>query len=148
MTHKIHVLHEPLPYVSAEKLIKTDKPRVLVMGGGGIVPGVVTATWAAVMELLKRGFSPIGLRGSWEGVMTEGEKFGFCDFPNIDPSLLESLIGEGGTCLGPGRGMLLRDDFVRMIRLREKVGFLGTAVVGGDGTISGSQALQYSLGDD
>ena len=44
--------------------------------------------------------------------------------------------------------MLKRDEFIRMRRLQEKIGFIGTAVVGGDGTISGSQALNYSLTPD
>ena len=148
MVHEIQVLHEPLPHVSPDQIHASGKPKVLVMGGGGIAPGVVTATVTIVKKLLERWFHPIGLRGSWEGVDTEWEKFGFVDFPYIDPALFVSLLGEGWTCLGPGRGMLHRNGFAAMSRMKEKVGFIGTAVVGGDGTISWSQALQYSLWSD
>lgn len=73
--------------------------------------------------------------GSWEGVQRQGE-MGFVDFAQINPQILESLIAEGGTCLGPGRGMLLRDQFSLMTQLKNKIGFRGMAVVGGDGTIA------------
>jgi uridylate kinase len=54
MNEIIQVLQEPLPRVSIDALSTSDKPRVLVMGGGGIAPGVVTATVTIVQRLLER----------------------------------------------------------------------------------------------
>jgi hypothetical protein len=55
---------------------------------------------------------------------------GVIDFERISPDALDMIMHHGGTCLGPGRGMLLRDGFINMRRLQEKIGFSGTAVVG------------------
>ncbi len=143
----IEVWHESLPRQSISSLAPGDRQKVLVMGGGGIAPGVVTATLSIVQWLLYKGMRPIGLVWSWEWVQTEGEQ-GVIDFAQIPISILNDMIARWGTCLWPGRGMLLRDGFRKMRTLQEKIGFIGTAVVWGDGTISGSQALQYSLGED
>ncbi len=70
------------------------------------------------------------------------------DFANVPPQVLADIYTDGGTVLGPGRSMLTRDEFIKMYRLRQSLGLLGAAVVGGDGTISGCQALQYSLAPD
>ncbi len=90
---------------------------------------------------------PLGLLESWDGIKEEG-KLGMVDFANIPPEVLAEICTEGGTSLGPGRSMLTRDEFIKMYRLRESLGLLGAAIVGGDGTISGSQALQYSRAPD
>lgn len=143
----IYVLEEPLPKTNISDLVDDKRPRILVMGWGGIAPGVVTATISIVKNLLEKWFHPIGLLGSWEGVQKEWA-MGLVDFAKIPADVLEKLEQSGWTCLGPGRGMLQRDEFVKMLRLKEKIWFHWSAVVGGDGTLSGAQALQYSLGPD
>ncbi len=50
----VEALQEPLPRTQIDQLGTADKPRVLVMGGGGIAPGVVTATLSIVRGLLER----------------------------------------------------------------------------------------------
>lgn len=143
----IEIWHEPLPRQKIESLAPGDRQKVLVMGGGGIAPGVVTATLSIVQWLLYKGMRPIGLVWSWEWVQTGGEG-GVIDFAKIPISILDDMMARWGTCLWPGRGMLKRDEFICMRKLQERIGFIGTAVVWGDGTISGSQALQYSLRED
>lgn len=144
----VEALQEPLPRTQIDQLGTADKPRVLVMGGGGIAPGVVTATLSIVRGLLERWMQPLGLVGSWEWVQNAWKKWGVIDFEKIAPESIDAIMHHWGTCLGPGRGMLKRDEFINMRRLQHEIGFIGTAVVGWDGTLSGSQALQYSLGED
>lgn len=143
----IEVWNEPLPRQSIDSLPHDDRQNVLVMGGGGIAPGVVTATLSIVKWLLYKGMRPVGLVWSWEWVQREGDLW-VIDFSKISAHVLDDMMTKWGTCLWPGRGMLLRGGFNKMRILQGKIGFVWTAVVWGDGTLSGSQALQYSLGED
>lgn len=61
---------------------------------------------------------------------------------------LESLMSLGWTCLWPGRWMLGKNDLYLMRAIMERWQFRGVGWTGGDGSLSGWMATQFSLWKD
>lgn len=142
---RVQILHEPLPTVPASQIISTDRPRVLAIGGGWNAPGIVAAMVAYVEALLEDWFDVVGLFGSWPALKNVGPDTRMIDYKNISPDRLRELITQWGTQLGVGRDILWKNEFHNVVKLKKMLKLIGACGVGGDGTLSAAQALQYSL---
>lgn len=141
----IQVLHEPLPTVPASKIVPTDKPRVMALGGGWNAPGIVAAMVTYVEELLKDGYDVVGLFGSWPALKNVDDNTRMIQFKNIPSDELRKYLTQWGTQLGVGRDILWKNEFHNVVKLKKMLQLIGACGVGGDGTLSAAQALQYSL---
>lgn len=141
----IQVLYEPLPTVSASEIAPTDKPRVMALGGGWNAPGIVAAMVTYVEELLKEWFDVVGLFGSWPALKNVDDNTRMIEFSKIPPEELRKYFGQWGTQLGVGRDILWKNEFHNVVKLKKMLQLIGACGVGGDGTLSAAQALQYSL---
>lgn len=139
------IYYEPLPTVSASKITRTDKQRVLAIGGGWNAPGIVAAMVTYVEELLRGGFDVVGLFGSWPALKNVDKKTRMIDYSKIPIDELRKYLGQWGTQLGVGRDILWKNEFHNVVKLRKMLNLIGACGVGGDGTLSAAQALQYSL---
>lgn len=149
MTQEIHrqpeVLFEPLPTVLAKNIKRTDKDRVLALGGGWNAPGIVAAMVTYVEELLNAWFDVVGLFGSWPALKNVDWNTRMIQFKDIPPEELRKYLTQWGTQLGVGRDILWKKEFHNVVKLRNMLNLIGACGVGGDGTLSAAQALQYSL---
>ncbi len=144
----IEPLPDWLPVVPLSEIWNNDWRNILVMTWGGIAPGVVTSTVSMVRWLIHRWLRPFWLVGSWDAIKNGGRD-GVVDFSQSAVlEKLESLMSLGWTCLWPGRWMLGKNDLYLMRAIMERWQFRGVGWTGGDGSLSGWMATQFSLWKD
>jgi 6-phosphofructokinase 1 len=107
-----------------------------LLTAGGLCPGLNDVIRAAVMTLWQGygGRRILGFRYGYAGVSSNSPVAPI----ELTPASVEHIHEQGGTLLGSSRGPQEVADMVRTL-LRQRVDIL--IVVGGDGTLSGAQAL-------
>lgn len=107
---------------------------------GGLCPGLNDVIRAAVMTLW-HGYGVrriLGFRYGYAGISSNS----VAPAMELTPSLVERIHEQGGTMLGSSRGPQEVADMVRTLQ-RQRVDIL--LVIGGDGTLSGAQALTEEI---
>ena len=111
------------PSQQAVATVATSK-RIAIVHGGGLAPGMNTATRALVRFGIAHGHTMLGVTGGFRGLAHE-------DFTELEWGAVESLVGEGGSSLGTRRGVLGEDELYAVSRAVERAGLDAIVVVGG-----------------
>lgn len=98
--------------------------RIAILHAGGLAPGMNTAVRAAVRFGLSRGFTMLGVRGSYQGLID-----GRVD--ELTWGGVEGLVGIGGAELGTSRTMPTVEQFYAISRALENQNINGLLVIGG-----------------
>ena len=110
--------------------------RIAVLTSGGDSPGMHAAIRAVVRTALYYNLEPVGVMKGFEGLM-DGEYF------DMDRASVGGIIHRGGTVLRTARSDRFRteDGQKRAMEEIQKHGVDALAVIGGDGSFSGAEAL-------
>src|SRR5205809_7882321 len=110
--------------------------RIAVLASGGDAPGMNAAVRAVVRVGVSSGLEVIGVRQGYTGLI-EGQ------VQPLGPRDVASIIHVGGTMLGSARCAEFRtpEGRSRAMRGLEPNRVDGLAVIGGNGSLSGSHAL-------
>lgn len=98
--------------------------RIAVMHGGGLAPGMNTAVRAAVRLGLQRGWTMLGVEGSWGGLMDNRIR-------ELTWSDVEGWAFHGGAELGARRAIPDVDQFYAISRAIDSNHIDGLVVIGG-----------------
>jgi 6-phosphofructokinase 1 len=98
--------------------------RIAILHGGGLAPGMNTATRALVRFGIAHGHTMLGVTGGFRGLAHE-------DLTELEWGAVESLVGEGGSSLGTRRGVLGEDELYAVSRAVERADLDAIIVVGG-----------------
>lgn len=122
--------------------------RIGVVTGGGDCPGVNAVIRAVAKAALKRGWSPVGIIGGYEGLLEPQQT------RVLEGDVLDGLLVRGGTILGSanrgkfsakvghGESRRLPTELLEETqRGCEALGLIGLVVIGGDGTLSIAQQM-------
>ena len=116
---------------------KVDPVRTIgILTGGGDCPGLNAAIRAVVKTAHQYGYSIIGIRNGWKGII-EGD---------VEPLTEFSVMGilpKGGTILGTSRTNPLKNDEHKQLMLNniKKFGIDVIIAIGGDDTLSVATSL-------
>jgi phosphofructokinase-like protein len=107
-----------------------------ILTGGGDCPGLNAAIRAVVLTGQLYGYSVIGIRNGWQGLLND-------DMAPLSAPDVSGIISRGGTILGTSRTDPLKDPAgLERIRKNMKNAGIGTLVViGGNGTLSAASDL-------
>ncbi|MGI6790489.1 6-phosphofructokinase [Aminivibrio sp.] len=110
--------------------------RIAVLTSGGDSPGMNAAIRAVVRTALYYNLEPVGVMKGFEGLM-DGEYF------DMDRASVGGIIHRGGTVLRTARSDRFRteDGQKRAMEEIQKHGVDALAVIGGDGSFRGAEAL-------
>ncbi len=120
--------------------------RIGILTAGGDTPALNATIYGAVVEANARNIEIYGIVEGFSGLLHADVPHVplnplFRTIPELDPCLGGTLLGASRTYLCPGETATLK---LVVDRLR-KLGIEGLVCVGGDGTISGMQALTDSF---
>lgn len=110
--------------------------RIAILTSGGDAPGMNAAVRAAAMVALSRGVDVVGVKYGFRGLLNG-------DFMPLDVAKVAGIIREGGTILGSARcpEIHTRQGRETVRRQLAEAGVDGLLVIGGDGSLTGAQAL-------
>lgn len=110
--------------------------KIGLLTSGGDSPGMNAAIRAAVRKGKALGLTIIGINSGYEGCLTG-------DFEELGVKDVSGIIEEGGTILRSKRAPKFKEkgERTKAIRNLNQAGIDGVAVIGGDGTLRGAQAL-------
>ena len=110
--------------------------RIAILTSGGDAPGMNAAVRAATLLALHNGCEMFGIRRGYRGLVDD-------DLQPLTPANVVRIIREGGTILGSTRCLEFHEKAVRD-RARANLaarGIEGLIVIGGNGSLTGMQAL-------
>lgn len=111
--------------------------RIALLTSGGDAPGMNPAIRAVVTAAMGREFEVVGFRGGFRG-LHDGDEFS----PTLDD--VEGITDRGGTILRSARFPEMRRDDVakRCVERLHEAGADALIVIGGEGSVQGSRAMQ------
>jgi 6-phosphofructokinase 1 len=111
--------------------------RLALLTSGGDAPGMNPAIRAVVTAATGGGAEVVGFRGGFRGLF-HGETV------PLDRAIVESITDRGGTILRSSRFADMRRDevAVRCVERLKEAGADALVVIGGDGSVQGSRALE------
>lgn len=114
-------------------------PRIGVLTSGGDAPGMNPAVRAVVRSAIQAGAEVFAIREGWQGAVNGGD-----DIIALDWDDVSGIMHRGGTVIGTARSsdFLERDGRRRAALNLVSHGIDRLAVVGGDGSLSGADALR------
>ena len=128
--------------------MKTSRPRIGILTGGGDCPGLNAVIRAVVKAASMRGWDAIGFKGGFEGLLRPVQSM------ELDYGNMGALLVQGGTILGTsnrgrfsaktgaGETRRIAEDIVREAKANvESLGLIGLVCVGGDGSLTIAQQL-------
>ena len=110
--------------------------RIAILTSGGDAPGMNAAIRAATLLAIARGAQVLGVRHGYQGLL-DG------NLVPLTPREVGGIIREGGTILGSARCLAFHEPAARA-RAREHLessGVEGLIVIGGNGSLTGLQAI-------
>ena len=110
--------------------------RIAILTSGGDAPGMNAAVRAATLLATARGAEVLGVRHGYQGLLD-------ADWIPLGPARVAPIIREGGTILGSARCLAFHEPAERA-RARQHLrdaGVDGLLVIGGNGTLTGLDAL-------
>lgn len=114
----------PSDLLSGEGEDAGDPKRVAILHAGGLAPGMNTAARAAVRLGLHRGWTILGVQGSWAGLANE-------DLRTLVWDDVEGWAFDGGAVLGTRRNVPTKADYYGLARAIERNEIDGLIVIGG-----------------
>ncbi len=110
--------------------------RIAVLTSGGDGPGLNPCIRAVVRRGLRAGVEVFGVRWGYAGLIDN-------DMTSLDSRDVSGILGKGGTFLGTARCPEFLDINVRRTAIRHlnQRGIEGLIVIGGNGSLTGAQAL-------
>lgn len=108
-----------------------NNTKIGVLTGGGDAPGLNAVIRAIVMEAKKYGYSVIGIRDGWAGLING-------IIQSLDINQAEEIIKEGGTILGTSRTNPFKDpqDAQKVKETFNGLGLNALITIGGEDTLS------------
>lgn len=125
-----HILSEP-PAAGPREL----GPRVGVLHAGGLAPGMNTAARAAVRMGIHRGWTMLGVQGSWQGLADD-------QVQELTWSDVEGWAFDGGAELGTRRQIPPVEDYYGIGRAIERNELDALIVIGGFNAYSAVHQMQ------
>ena len=118
--------------------------RIGVLTSGGDAPGMNAAVRAVVRSGLKAGAEVFGILEGWQGAVDGGE----CIRP-LGWEDVSGILSSGGTVIGTARCAAFRSDEGRRTAVRNLIqhGIDRLVVIGGDGSLTGTDALRAEWPD-
>ena len=108
-----------------------------VLTSGGDSPGMNTAIWAATQRLEDTGWSVLGVRGGFAGILRG-------DFLELKASECLKFARYGGTFLGTSRDPDFAQKIPAAIKQLKKARVTHLLVLGGNGSLKGAAALEQA----
>lgn len=110
--------------------------RIAIVTSGGDAPGINAAIRAVVRTAIDKGWTTLGVRHGYEGLMND-------DFTELGCRDVGGIMQHGGTILGSKRCSAFKseDAQLRAIHFLRKRQVDALVVIGGDGSQSGSFTL-------
>ena len=110
--------------------------RLAILTSGGDAPGMNAAIRSATLYALHKGMEVFGVRRGYQGLIED-------DLIALGPSQVVRIIRDGGTILGSARCMQFHEPAVRAQARGHlaRRGIDGLIVIGGNGSLTGMQAL-------
>ena len=110
--------------------------QIAVLTSGGDGPGLNPCIRAVVRRGLRAGVEVFGVRWGYAGLIDN-------DMTSLDSRDVSGILGKGGTFLGTARCPEFLDINVRRTAIRHlnQRGIEGLIVIGGNGSLTGAQAL-------
>ncbi|HEY8234184.1 MAG TPA: 6-phosphofructokinase [Vicinamibacteria bacterium] len=115
-------------------------PRTIaVLTSGGDAPGMNAAVRAVVRTALARGQRVFAIREGYEGVVSGGDRI-----VPMTWSAVGGILHQGGTAIGTARSerFRTRDGRAQAAKNLLEAGIDSLVVIGGDGSLSGADALR------
>jgi len=107
-----------------------------ILTGGGDCPGINGVIRAIVRSGLQYGYTTIGIRNGWQGLIE-------ADVEPLTDFAVSGIISRGGTILGTSRTDPLKNpgDFKRIKNTLKKFSIDALVVVGGNGTLAAAHEV-------
>ena len=101
-----------------------------ILTGGGDAPGLNAVIRAVVRRSAPRGYTMIGLRGGWRGLVTK-------DVVTLGPDAVSGILHRGGTILGTSRTNPYKkpDDAAKAETNFRELGLHALVAIGGEDTL-------------
>src|SRR5512139_1671990 len=112
---------------------------IAVLTSGGDAPGMNAAVRAVVRTALARGQRVFAVREGYEGAVGGGDRIVPMTWASVG-----GILHQGGTAIGTARseGFRTREGRLKAAENFLKAGIDSLVVIGGDGTLSGADALR------
>jgi 6-phosphofructokinase 1 len=119
--------------------IERPARSIAVLTSGGDAPGMNAAVRAVVRTGLERGARMFSIREGYEGMVDGGQRIQPADWDSVG-----GILHQGGTVIGTARSQRFRDHEGRLQAVENliRAGIDSLVVVGGDGSLTGADALR------
>lgn len=109
-------------------------PKLAILTSGGDSPGMNMAVWAACNTLESRGWSCVGVKEGFAGLLAG-------DFVELEAASVLPYARLGGTFLGTSRDPEFRAKLPQALEALQAAGIAHLMVLGGNGSLQGARAL-------
>lgn len=118
----------------------TERRRIGILTSGGDAPGMNGVIRAAVRNCIQHGFTPVGIRRGYNGLIHS-------DTFEMDARTVNNLSAKGGTMLYTARCEEFKEEIWQQLAVKNMryAGIDSLIAIGGDGTFRGANKL-YEAG--